>query len=115
MADSDMLSTFRILIGKEESEELLMFILDSVEEAVMDYCHIQDIPAGLKNTILRMAVDMYKEEGYGKADGGTGTVKSISVGDTNTSFSTEKASYYVDSLLKNYEKTLNNYRKLRTV
>lgn len=115
MADSDMLSTFRILIGKEESEELLTFILNLVEETVKNFCHITDIPNGLKNTVIRMAVDMYREEGYGNADGGTGAVKSISVGDTSTTFSTETATYYAESLLKNYEKTLKSYRKLVTM
>lgn len=111
MVTADMLVTFRILIEKEESDELLLFILNSVEEAVLAYCHRTDIPNGLKNTVIRMAVDMYKEEQYGTAEG-TGKVTSITEGDTSTSFSPEKSSYYVDSLLKNYEKTLKNYRKL---
>ena len=113
MVTADLLETFKVLINKDESDELLLFILNSVEESVLNYCHIKDIPDGLKNTVLRMAVDMYKEEGYGK-ENDTGAVKSISIGDTSTSFSTEKTSYYVDSLLKNYEKTLKNYRKLVT-
>ena len=111
MVTADMLVTFRLLIGKEESDELLLFILNSVEEAVLAYCHITDIPDGLKNTVIRMAVDMYREETYGITED-TGKVTSIKEGDTSTSFSTEKSSYYVDSLIKNYEKTLKNYRKL---
>lgn len=111
MESSDMLATFRILIGKEESDELLLFMLNSVEESVLAYCHRQDIPDGLKNTVIRMAVDMYKEERYGEKED-TGPVKSVSVGDTSTAFSTEKSTAYVDSLLKTYEKTLNHYRKL---
>lgn len=111
MVSSDMLATFRILIGKEESDELLLFILNSVEEAVLSFCHRTDIPDGLKNTVIRMAVDMYREEQYGVQDG-TGNVTSISVGDTSTTFSTEKSTSYVDSLLKNYETTLKHYRKL---
>lgn len=113
MADLDMLHTFRNLVGEDENEGVLVFILNSVEESVLNYCHRKELPNGLKNTVLRMAVDMYKEEAYGKADD-TGRVKSVSVGDTSTSFSTEQTSYYVDSLLKNYEKTLRNYRKLVT-
>ena len=113
MVTADLLETFKILINKDENEELLLFILNSVEESVLNYCHRKELPNGLKNTVLRMAVDMYKEEAYGKADN-TGRVKSVSVGDTSTSFSTEQTSYYVDSLLKNYEKTLKNYRKLVT-
>lgn len=111
MVTVDLLETFKILINKNENEELLLFILNSVEESVLNYCHIKDIPDGLKNTVLRMAVDMYKEEGYGKTDD-TGPVKSISVGDTSTTFSTEKSTTYVDSLLKNYETTLKHYRKV---
>lgn len=115
MAGSDMLHTFRLLVGEEENEGVLVFILNSVEEAVLNFCHRKDIPNGLKNTVIRMAVDMYKEEGYGKAEAGTGAVKSISIGDTSTTFSTEKAKDYTESLLKNYEKTLKNYRKLVTM
>lgn len=111
MASMDMFSTFKKLIGKDEDEEVLLFILNSVEESVLAYCHRQDIPDGLKNTVIRMAVDMYKEERYGATED-TGPVKSISVGDTSTTFSTEKSTAYVDSLLKTYEKTLNHYRKL---
>lgn len=111
MAGMDMFFTFKKLIGKDEDEEVLLFILNSVEESVLAYCHRDDIPDGLKNTVIRMAVDMYKEERYGTAED-TGPVKSVSVGDTSTTFSTEKSTSYVDSLLKNYEKTLNHYRKL---
>lgn len=114
MADIDMLHTFRILVGEDADEAVLVFILDSVEETVLNFCHRKAIPNGLKNTIVRMAVDMYREEGYGKAEGNAGAVKSISVGDTSTTFATEKARDYTESLLKNYEKTLKNYRKLVT-
>ena len=113
MVTADLLETFKILINKDESEELLLFILNSVEESVLSYCHIKDIPDGLKNTVLRMAVDMYREESYGMPED-TGKVTSIKEGDTSTSFSTEKSAYYMESLLKNYEKTLRHYRKLVT-
>lgn len=113
MVTADMLTVFKKLIGKEEDEELLLFILNSVEETVLAYCHRQDIPNGLKNTVVRMAVDVYKEEGYGIA-GDTGTIQSVKVGDTSTTFKTEKSTEYTSSLLKNYETTLKHYRKVVT-
>lgn len=113
MVTADLLETFKILINRDENEELLLFILNSVEETVLNYCHIKDIPDGLKNTVLRMAVDMYKEEGYGAEDN-TGKVQSVTVGDTSTSFKTGKSTEYAGSLLKNYETTLKHYRKVVT-
>lgn len=112
----EMLGTLKTLLGMDAAQEtndtILLFILETVITQVLDYCHRKDLPSGLKNTIVRMSVDMYREEQYGSASAPT-KEQSVKVGDTSTTFSTEQSSYYVDSLMKNYEKQLNNYRKLR--
>lgn len=112
----DMLHMLKVLLGmdvmQETNDTILLFVLDTVITQVLDYCHRKDLPDGLKNTVVRMALDMYREEQFGSASV-PAKEQTVKVGDTSTTFSTEQSTCYVDSLLKNYEKQLKNYRKLR--
>lgn len=90
----------------------LEFALENAEETVKNYCHVDEIPAGLSTTIFRMAMDIYRNEQPGSA-GVPMDVKSISEGDTSTSFGTVSTDGYGQSLLKAYQKQLNNYRRVR--
>ena len=60
---------------------------------------------------MRMAMDLYRNEQFGDSAVPM-AVKSISEGDTSTSFGTIESSGYAQTLLKNYQKQLNRYRKV---
>lgn len=98
-------------ISEESQEPLLEFALQDAEETVKNYCNLEEIPKGLEHTVVRMAMDICRNEQFGD-DAVPVTVKSISEGDTSTSFGTVESSGYAQTLLKNYQKQLNRYRRV---
>lgn len=98
------------LVG-DEKDALLQFVIDDAEEIITSYCHVKEVPKGLKNTSYRMAVDLYCAENIGN-ESGSETVKSISQGDTSVALETSGGTDYKQSILKNYEAQLRKYRKL---
>lgn len=107
------LEILKRLLGIPDGEKdgILEFALNDAEETVKNYCNLEEIPMGLEHTVLRMAMDIYRNEQFGD-DSVPVTVKSISEGDTSTSFGTVESSGYAQTLLKNYQKQLNRYRKV---
>lgn len=89
----------------------LQFIIDDVKEIIINYCHIEEIPSGLINTAYRMAVDLHRNENLGEESTPLGSISSISEGDTSVSYRSS-ATEFKDSLLKDYKKQLNKFRKL---
>ncbi|WP_343118087.1 phage head-tail connector protein, partial [Clostridioides difficile] len=67
----------------DSKDTILEFILEDVEEMVKNYCNVPTIPEQLNSTILRMAIDMYKNESLGSEDIALGSISSISEGDTS--------------------------------
>lgn len=112
------LQIFKPLIGVSVSDTSmnapLQFILDDVEETILNYCNVEEIPDGLKNTAYRMAMDIYRSENIGQAnDDIKGEVSSITEGDTSISFkATGENKLKADNILKNYQAQLSKYRKL---
>ena len=100
------------LLGKEEVEDntIFQFLLDDVKEIICNYCNIKEIPEGLKNTAYRMAMDLYRNEQIGSEENPV-MVTSVTTGDTSTSFSNQ-TTLIKDTILKQYTKQLNRYRKL---
>ena len=96
----------------DSKDTILEFILEDVEEMVKNYCNVPTIPEQLNSTILKMAIDMYKNESLGSEDIALGSISSISEGDTSVSYRSS-ASEFKESLLKDYKSQLNRYRKLR--
>ena len=96
----------------DSKDTILEFILEDVEEMVKNYCNVPTITEQLNSTILRMAIDMYKNESLGSEDIALGSISSISEGDTSVSYRSS-ASEFKESLLKDYKSQLNRYRKLR--
>lgn len=109
---------FKPLIGIEvtdtSADASLSFILEDVENIILNYCNLQTLPKGLETTAYRMAMDIYRNENVGSADYAA-PVSSLSEGDTSVSYSGSAYadSGYRDSLLKNYSLQLNNFRRLK--
>lgn len=93
-----------------ETDVSIKFALANAEEIVKNYCHIDEIPQGLSNTVLRMAMDIYRNEQPGSTEVPQ-AVSSVQIGDTTTSFKTSSTEYTA-SIMKNYKAVLNRYRKV---
>ena len=111
MTKAEYIKQIATLLGIDENDNTVEFVYDTVEETILNYCHIDEIPSGLKNTVVRMAVDTFRNEQFGDSSNPQ-TVKSISEGGVSTTFDTASTSDYVSGILKNYKKQLNRYRKL---
>lgn len=108
-------STFRSLLGitTTDKDDVLQFVLDDVEETVLNYCNLDTLPKGLVKTAYRMAMDLYRAEGFGQEAIESG-VSSISEGGATVSFkSGNYDTSFTSSLLKNYERQLMEYRRLK--
>ena len=108
MEGSSKLTAERLLalLGLNADEQSI----DNAKDIVKNYCHIDEIPAELETTVLRMAMDIYRNEKPGETETPQ-RVSSAQIGDTSTSFGTVSASF-TDSLMKNYKSSLNRYRKV---
>ena len=91
--------------SKLTAERLLALLGLNADEQSID-----EIPAELETTVLRMAMDIYRNEKPGETETPQ-RVSSAQIGDTSTSFGTVSASF-TDSLMKNYKSSLNRYRKV---
>lgn len=99
-------------ITDESKDVVLQFIIDDVTETILNYCNIEEIPNGLVNTAYRMAIDLYRNENLGNEEYALGSVSTISVGDTSTSFKQSVDDGFKETLLKNYIRSLNKYRRV---
>lgn len=108
------LEKLKSLLGiEDESKDVtLEFIISDAEETIKNYCNLEEVPEGLLNTSYRMAMDLYRNENVGHEESALGSVSSISEGDTSTSFSHSADDNFKDTILKNYTKTLNRYRRV---
>lgn len=108
------LEKLKSLLGLEGEEKdiVLQFAINDVNETIMNYCNIKQIPKGLEQTAYRMAVDLYRAENLG-SETGSSTAKSISQGDTSITLEAAGGTDYKQSVLKNYETQLRKFRKLR--
>lgn len=108
-------SVFKNLLGitGPDKDTVLQFVLDDIEETILNYCHVDTLPKGLVKTAYRMAIDLYRAEGFGQEAIESG-VSSISEGGATVSFkSSNYDTSFTSSLLKNYERQLMEYRRLK--
>lgn len=101
------------LLGIEDDgrDFIVDFLIEDVEESIKNYCNVEELPEGLLNTAYRMAMDLYRNENIGQ-DTAVVSVSSITEGDTSTSFKQYADDNFKDTILKNYSRTLNRYRKV---
>ena len=112
-----MLEKLKMILGMQDTEKdgVLSFTLESAEQAVKGYCHIDEIPAALENTVIRIAADMYRSEGYGQ-DSAPRVAQSVSRGDVSINYGNGSATAEiggVKSFIDDYKAQLNAFRRLR--
>lgn len=99
------------IAAKDAPQDIsLQFVLDCVEETVLNYCNLKELPEGLTNTCYRMAIDLYRYEKPSEA-GVPLRVSAITEGDTSTSFSV-LSDALKGTVLKDYTRQLNRYRRI---
>lgn len=108
---SDMFTTLKEMLGVEDKDAQIEFALESAKNIVTDYCNIEEIPPSLETTVVRMAMDIYRNEQPGETEKPQ-AVKSVSIGDTSTSFGDVASGDYTQGIVKNYEKQLKRHRRL---
>lgn len=112
MARADNIDMVKKLLGNNDniSDALIEFALDNASEIIKNYCNIKSVPAELNLTLIRMGVDLYRNEKLGSSDVPQ-NVTGVTIGDTSTSFGNISSDYSA-TLLKNYTKVLNRYRRV---
>ncbi len=107
------LELLKQLLGVQNEEDkkdtILLFVLNKIENMILNYCNIEKVPKRLENVMLNMAVDLYRAESFGQEQA-EGSVKSITEGDISVSF--DSATSENLGFLNNYTTQLNRYRKL---
>ncbi|MEF9952204.1 MAG: phage head-tail connector protein [Clostridium sp.] len=110
-----MLEKIKSLLGIKRDDTsrdaIISFIIDDVTEIIKNYCGVDLVPPGLNNTVIRMAIDIYRNENLGEEEGPVGSISSITEGDTSVSYK-GATSDYTTSMLKNYKTQLNRFRKV---
>lgn len=108
------LEKLKQLLGIKDSDKdfILEFAIERVEDTIKNYCNIKEIPTELNNTVISMAMELYRIENFGSEEEGK-DIKSIQVGDTTTTFETNKKIDISKELLKDYKAQLDPFRKLR--
>ncbi|MBQ6164827.1 MAG: hypothetical protein IJK23_10180 [Clostridia bacterium] len=103
--------TLHTMTGCAYEQEQCDAALAFAEEIILNFCNIDEVPAGLDRTHLGLAADLLRRKRYGKNGGETQTVKSVTVGDTSTTFG-ELSDEDVQGILANYRGSLVRYRRV---
>lgn len=99
-------------ITDDSKDFILQFTIDKVEDTIKNHCNIKDIPIDLDNTVLSMAMELYRIENFGSEEENE-NIKSVAVGDTTTTFETKSNNDISKELLKDYKTQIEPFRKLR--
>ena len=69
-----------------DQDEVLLFVIQTVEDLVLAYINQDTLPAPLENALIVMCVSYYKAAGLGTTQAAVGPVASVKRGDVTTSF-----------------------------
>lgn len=112
MIKLDKLKTLLGLSKDDDTKDVyLEFVLDDVYQIIKDYCNIKEVPEELNTTVIKMAIDLYRNKNLGEEETPLGSISSITEGDTSISYRSS-ANEFNDCLLNDYKAQLNKYRKL---
>lgn len=105
-------------LGIEDTarDELLTFILETVEGQILAYIRHDTLPVGLERPAVLMAVSYWRGGGLGTDQAAPGAVTSLSMGDVTTSFADPGGGILglggEDSFF-GWRTTLDGYRRLK--
>lgn len=124
MSKDDRLSKVKALLGitGTDQDDLLLFVIQTVEDLVLSYINQDTLPAPLENALIVMCVSYYKAAGLGTTQAAVGPVASVKRGDVQTSFANASGASGSASTFNlgadgddffGWRTVLNEYRKLR--
>lgn len=88
MSKDGRLEKVKALLGitGTDQDEVLLFVIQTVEDLVLAYINQDTLPAPLENALIVMCVSYYKAAGLGTTQAAVGPVASVKRGDVTTSF-----------------------------
>nr|DAJ16930.1 MAG TPA: head to tail adaptor [Siphoviridae sp. ct5YG1]DAU41845.1 MAG TPA: head to tail adaptor [Bacteriophage sp.] len=124
MSKEDRLEKVKALLGIDgtDQDEVLLFVIQTVEDLVLSYINQDTLPAPLENALIVMCVSYYKAAGLGTTQAAVGPVASVKRGDVQTSFANASGASGSASTFNlgadgqdffGWRTVLNEYRKLR--
>lgn len=124
MSKDDRLEKVKALLGitGTDQDDVLQFVIQTVEDLVLSYINQDTLPAPLENTLVVMCVSYYKAAGLGTTQAAVGPVASVKRGDVQTSFANASGASGSASTFNlgadgqdffGWRTVLNEYRKLR--
>ena len=109
-------------INGTDQDEVLLFVVQTVEDLVLSYINQDTLPAPLENALIVMCVSYYKAAGLGTTQAAVGPVASVKRGDVTTSFANASGASGSASTFNlgadgqdffGWRTVLNEYRKVR--
>lgn len=99
----ERLEKLKLILGIEgtEQDDILNYLLQSTERAILNYCHLQALPLEIEDLLVEMAADKYRRQ--------TGATN-IKIGDTSVTFSENK-----DGIRPEHKAQLNRFRRLQLI
>ena len=114
-----MTDKLKLLLGitGEDRDDILSFALETVTDMALGYCNLDELPPQLENTVVRMAADLYRSEGYGQA-AVPQVAQSVTRGDVTVHYGSGNNGNTAQitggkSILDDYRAQLNAFRRLR--
>ena len=88
MSKEDRLEKVKDLLGiaGTDQDDILQFVIQTVEDLVLSYINQDTLPAPLENAQIVMCVSYDKAAGLGTTQAAVGPVASVKRGDVQTSF-----------------------------
>ena len=122
--EKSRLDAVKMLLGisNDESDGILSYVIQTVEQMVLNYINHETLPKELENPIIYMCVSYYKAAGLGTAEAARGPVSSVKRGDVQTSFATSSGSSGSAATFNlgedgndffGWRTTLNQFRRMR--
>lgn len=108
MDRDEIITKIKLFLGSNANEDYISIAFDTAKEEILNYCNIKEIPAGLVNTLINMAADIYRTSNYGS---GISEVNSITEGDVTVTLGGADTSGQT-ARISQYKEQLNRYRKL---
>jgi hypothetical protein len=112
-ADVLALVKARLELTGEARDVLFTPYVEEIEQKILNYCNIVEVPDGLKFVWASMVIDLLKVKHptLPEIQAVLGSTVEIKAGDTTTKVTANKSS--IDSIVLSYAGDLNAYRKLR--
>lgn len=122
--EKSRLDAVKMLLGisNDESDDILSYVIQTVEQMVLNYINHETLPKELENPLIYMCVSYYKAAGLGTAEAARGPVSSVKRGDVQTSFATSSGSSGSAATFNlgeygndffGWRTTLNQFRRMR--